>query len=205
MAFLDNLNWRYATKAFDTAKKVSEEDLQKILEAVRLSPSSFGLQPFHVHVVSNQTTKDELKTHAWGQAQFSDASHILVFSGRTDLMERINQLMHMASEGNPEAREQMKAYENMMIGFADARDPAWIKNWAERQAYIALGFAMAACAELQIDSCPMEGFDPAAFDKVLKLPDHFKSVVTLAVGYRKEPATPPKKRFSGEDLFSKVA
>lgn len=119
-------------------------------------------------------------------------------------MNRINQLMEILTEGNEVKRNELKAYEGMMRGFAEERDPSWIKTWGERQAYIALGFAMAACAELGIDSCPMEGFDPTAYDSILKLPSHMKSVVALAIGYRKEGPHRAKARFSTEDLFSSL-
>lgn len=201
-SFLKNLQWRYATKAFDPEKKISEEDLKKIMEAIRFSPSSFGLQPYHIHIISNAELRKELQAHAWHQPQVADASHFLVFSARTDLTSRIEQLMEHMSGGKPEVREQLKAYENMMIGFSDDREPSWVKSWAERQAYIALGFAVAACAEMGIDSCPMEGFDTAAFDKILKMPEHLKSAVSLAIGHRKEEPKQPKVRFSEEDLFT---
>src|SRR5690606_19487688 len=175
-SFLKNLHWRFATKTFDPSQKVSAENLQKILEAIRLSPSSFGLQPYHVHVITAPELRTHLRSHAWDQPQVTDASHLLIFSSRTDIMERVESLMQLLTQGKPELREQMKAYEGMMIGFAEARDAAWIKTWGERQAYIALGFALAACAELEIDSCPMEGLDTSAFDRLLNHPEHLKTV-----------------------------
>jgi nitroreductase len=203
-SFIKNLNWRFATKIFDPEKKVSDGDLEKILEAIRYSPSSFGLQPFHVHVITDSELRMNMKTYAWNQSQVTDASHFLVFSSRTDVMERVEQLMELLTSGNPEIRSKMKAYESMMIGFAENRDPKWIKGWGERQAYIALGFAMAACAELEIDSCPMEGFDAEAFDKLLHPPEHMKSVVALAIGYRKEGPAQSKTRFPSSDLFTRT-
>jgi|CXWL01.1.fsa_nt_gi nitroreductase len=204
-SFLSNLQWRFATKAFDNSKKVTSTDLQKILEAIRFSPSSFGLQPYHIEVISNTELREKLKTHAWHQPQITEASHILVFSARTDIMTRIDAHMNDLAGGKAEVREQLKDYEGMMTGFAEQRTPEWIKTWAERQAYIALGFALAACAELRIDACPIEGFDPIAFDKELSHPDHLKSVVCLAIGYRREGPARPKCRFPEKDLFTSLS
>ncbi len=202
MSFLSNLNWRFATKSFDSEKKVSEEDLNKILEAIHMAPSSFGLQSFHVDVISNQELQDQLKEHAWNQAQTSDCSHFLVFSARIDIDHRINQLIELATGGDEEKKASMKQYEDMMRSFIDGKPTEWIENWAAKQAYIALGSAMAACAELHIDSCPMEGIIHDEFDKLLNHPPHLKTSVALAIGYRKDGPAYPKRRFPNEDLFT---
>ncbi|MDF2379283.1 MAG: NAD(P)H-dependent oxidoreductase [Candidatus Gracilibacteria bacterium] len=204
MSFLKNLNWRFATKAFNPKKKVSNEDLNKILESIHMSPSSFGLQAFHVHVITNQELLDQLKEHSWNQSQTSDCSHYLVFSARTDITSRIDQLIELASNSDPEKKEQLSQYEGMMRGFIEGKSEEWIQNWAAKQVYIALGFAMAACAELQIDSCPMEGITPDEYDRLLENPKHLKTTVTLAIGYREEEPAYPKRRFSDKDLFTTV-
>ncbi len=205
-SFLGQLEWRNAEKNFDPAKPVSEADEAKILEAVRLAPSSFGLQPFHVHVVKSAEVREKMKAAGFGQAQFTDCSFVLIFSGRhDDLGARINKYFEIATGGNAEAMEQMAGYKGMMDGFATGMDKPALKVWAEKQAYIALGFGLAACAELGIDSCPMEGFDRESFDKILGLPESENSVVAMTVGYRKEDATHfPKVRFPKEDLFTIV-
>lgn len=202
MSFLKNLSWRFATKVFDPEKSVSKDDLAKILEAIRMAPSSYGLQSFHVDIITNQELQDQLKEHSWGQPQVSDCSHFLVFSARTDIDQRINKLIDLSAEGDENKKEGMKDYENMMRGFVEGKSEEWIENWSDKQAYIALGFAMAACAELQIDSCPMEGIVPAEFDKLLEHPKHLKTSVALAVGYRKEDPKHPKRRFPIKDLFT---
>ena len=202
MSFIKNLEWRYATKKFDASKKVSEEDKNKILEAIRMAPTSFGTQPFHINIVESKEIREELKKNAWGQAQFTDAPILLVFSSRNDLMKRTDEYLDMASQNNSDVRAKMKPYEDMIKGAMTAKGDAG-KFWAAKQAYIALGFAMAACAELEIDSCPMEGFDANAFDKILGLPDNLHVEATLAIGYRVDDSDKkPKTRFSKEELFS---
>jgi nitroreductase len=205
-SFLGHLDWRNAEKHFDPAKKVSDADMEKILKAVHMAPSSFGLQPYHVHVVKNDDVRAKLKEAAFGQAQVSDSSFVLVFSGRSDdLKPRIDKYFEMATGGNAEAMKAMEGYKGMMQGFSEGMNKELLRAWAERQAYIALGFGLAACAELAIDSCPMEGFDKEAFDKILGLPEDFHSVVMMAVGYRKEDAEHfPKVRYPKEDLFTTV-
>ncbi len=204
MSFLQNLNWRFATKSFDPNKKVSDEDLAKIKEAIRLAPSSFGLQTFHVDIVTDQDLKEKLTEVSWKQAQVKDCSHHLVFSARTDLNDRIEALLEIASGGDAEKKAEMEGYANMMRGFAEGRKEDWMLNWAGKQAYIAMSFAMASCAELQIDSCPMEGIDAAKYDELLNHPEHIKTVVALPIGYRSEGPAYEKRRFSEEDLFTKT-
>ncbi len=202
--FLDNLDWRCAEKAFDPAKKVSDSDLAKILHAIKMSPSSFGMQPYHFYVVSDQATKMKLKEKGYNQQQFEDASHVIVFCGRDDLKDRVNTYFEMASGGDATKRAAMKGYEDMMTGFAEGKQGEAAMSWAHRQAYIAFGFAMAACAELMIDSCPMEGLDTAAFDQILNVPANTKTVAALTIGYRKDVPHMPKVRFTDEDLFTKI-
>lgn len=204
MSLLDNLEWRNAEKSFDPTKKVSEEDLAKILHAIRMAPSSWGVQPYHVYVISDQATKLKLKEKGYNQQQYEDSSHILVFCGRNDLAARVDKYFTLATGGDAEKRKTMVDYENMMKGSLTSKSPDDGMNWAYRQAYLALGFGLAACAELKIDSCPMEGFDPAGFDQILNLPANMKSVATLSIGYRKDVPHTPKVRFPDEDLFTRI-
>ncbi len=185
MSFLSNLNWRYATKKFDTNKKVSDTDLEKVLEAIRLTPTSFGLQPYHFYVVSNPEVKEKIQAVSWNQPQIGSSSHIIVFAARTDLLVNNDEYFILMSGGNPEIRSSMKGFEDMLVGGITMHENA-NDSWAARQAYIAHGFAMAACAELEIDSCPMEGFDPVAVGNILGLPESQKAVVMLPIGYRAE-------------------
>ncbi len=204
MNFLNQLEWRNAEKHFDPSKPLEADKLQQLLHAIQMAPSSFGIQPYHVFVVSDPSIKEQLRAAAYNQAQFTDASHILVFASRTDAMHRVDEYFQLATGGDAAIREKMKGYEDMMRGFVGNMPDSAQKSWADRQTYIALGFALAAAAELGISSCPMEGFDPNQFDQILKLPAHMKSVVTMSIGYADGTPGNPKVRFPEGDLFTRI-
>lgn len=193
MTFIQNLGWRYATKKFD-GRKVEAEKVEKILESIRMAPTSLGLQPFHVTIVeNNDALKAELRAHAWDQAQLTTNSHLLVFSANIDIKARAEEYIKLA--GLPDDHE----YAKMIRGFVQGADA----EWSAKQAYIALGFAMAACAEFQVDSCPMEGFDPVFFKTALGLAENLSPKVLLPIGYRASDDTQhPKVRFSADDMFT---
>ena len=115
MSFLSNLSWRYATKKFDTSKKVSDGDLEQILEAIRMTPTSFGLQPYHFYVITNQEIKDKIQAVGWNQSQIGTSSHLIVFTARTDFSDNNNEYFELMSGGNPEVREKLKGYEDMVV------------------------------------------------------------------------------------------
>lgn len=204
---LEPRNWRYATKKFDTDKKVSEEDLQTLLGAILLSPSSYGLQPYHVLVISDPETREQLKKASWGQSQITDASHILVFTNFTDFGEElVDSYLENASETRNIPLDGLKDYGNMMKSSL-MNLPTEIKGgWAARQAYLALGNALQAAAELKLDACPMEGFDPAGYNEILGLNDkNLNAAVVMALGYRSEEDQTQhyaKVRKSKEELFT---
>lgn len=201
MSFLANLNWRYAAKKFDTTKKVSDEDMNKILEAIRLTPTSFGMQPYHFYIVTNQEKKDLIQAASWHQAQVGTSSHLIVMCARNDLMAVKDEYFDAMSGGKEEVRTSLAWFEQMVTGFIPQSSP----EWAKKQVYIAQGFALAACAELQIDSCPMEGFDPVAVAKILEIPSNLDVAVMLPIGYRAVDEHPrPKFRFTKEKLFTNV-
>lgn len=202
MSFLKNLNWRFATKKFDPNKKVSAKNIGIILEAIRLAPTSFGLQTFHVYVVSNKNVQKKMLPIAFMQSQIVDASHILICCGRNDVIKRINAYGKLIIEKNILDQLKTKNLQNIMKNAMVGKTNNQLMVWAQKQAYIALGFAIAACAELKIDSCPIEGFNAKEIDKLLKLPTYMHSVVMLSIGYRKEDPSRPKLRFPKEDLFS---
>lgn len=205
MSFLKNLDWRNATKDFDPMKKISATDFQKIYDAIRFTPTSFGIEPFHIFVVKNPEIRKEIRKISWNQAQITDASELLIFCSRTDILEkRIDEWLHVMSGGNSETRTQLTEYEGVMKNFFTGKSETDQKTWADRQTYIALGFALAAAAELEIDSCPIEGFDPKKCDKILNLPSNLRSVVMLPIGFRKSDPTRPKVRFSDSELFSEI-
>lgn len=205
MSFLSNLEWRYAAKKFDTTKKVSDADLEKITEAIRLTPTSFGMQPYHFYIVTNQEKKDAIQAAAWNQSQVGTSSHLIVMCARNDLLAVKDEYFDAMSGGNAEVRASLKGFEDMVTGFIPHSSP----EWAKKQVYIAQGFALAACAELQIDSCPMEGFDAAKVHEILGLPSNLDVAVMLPIGYRAVDEHPrPKFRFTKEkysQIFKKMA
>jgi nitroreductase/dihydropteridine reductase len=184
MNTIDNLKWRYATKKFSN-QKVSTADLNAILEATNLSASSTGLQPYRLFVVENEALREQLGEGSFN-AQIVESSHLLVFAAFDKLtQEHIDAFIsHLASErGIPV--EALADYKAALVGGLLSRSDEENAAWAARQAYIALGTALIAAAELKIDSTPMEGFDAAKFDSLLGLTEKgLKSVVALPLGYR---------------------
>ncbi len=141
MSFLDNLHWRYATKVFDTAKKISREDLDKILEAIRLTPTSFGLQPYHFYVVENAEIRQSLKAAAWNQPQIDTSSYVIAFSARKDLVTTKDEFFEYMSGGDAAKRESLAGYENMIAGaIGGLEKQGAVLKWSSEQAHIALGF-----------------------------------------------------------------
>lgn len=200
--FLSRLEWRFATKKFDPEKKVMPEILNKILHAVRMAPTSYGLQPFHVVAVSDPKLRSRLKRAAFLQGQIVDSSHLLVFCARTDIADRIDRYVDLASGGSLIKKVSLQPLKLVMSQSVGKKRGDEALEWSARQAYIALGFALAACAELGVDSCPLEGFSSKDFDRILGLPEHMRSVVLLAVGYRVTDPERPKVRFLEQDMVS---
>lgn len=202
---LGGLRWRYATKTFDTTRAVAEEDLETILEAVRLAPTSMGLQPFHVTVVADSNVKAALQEVAYKQGQVTSASHILVFSAKPDVSGHAEKLWAAAREnGAPESNiATMRKY--YVIGRLRAALSFSRQSWAARQAYIPLGFAIMTAAQLGIDACPMEGFSSRKAAKILGMGSQLRPVALLALGYRAPTDTVrPKYRLPIDDLVSRV-
>ncbi|MDR2949022.1 MAG: nitroreductase family protein [Prevotella sp.] len=186
MSLIDALQWRYATKKFDSAKKVDQKLVDEIIEAAWLAPTSSGLQPFEIFVITNQEIKNKIVPIAFNQQQIADSSHLLVFAAWDNYTEeRIDTIYKYITEGRAQDPNQYKDYTDRLKK-AYLRRPAEVNfEHAARQAYIAFGFAMAMAADLKIDSTPMEGFDNEALDKLLKLNERgLKSVTILPLGYR---------------------
>lgn len=209
MSLIKNLNWRYATKNMD-GKSVSEEKLEIILEAINLSASSFGLQPYRVTVVNNMDIKLKLQEAAYGQVQVGSSSHVLVFSvpkilTETDVQTFINNVAITRSI----PMNFLDGYKNSINGKVSSMSAVEQQNWSAKQAYIALGNALAAAAEQEIDACPMEGFNTDEFDKILGLDKIGQtSVVILPIGFRAETDTTShyaKVRKPKEEMFNIVA
>lgn len=183
---LSKLQWRYATKKMDPAQAVPAEKVERILEAVRLTASSSGLQPYQVLVVTNPEIRAQLQPHAWNQAQLTDCSHLLVFAAWDNYtVERINMMFDLVNAERGFTNEGWENYRQFLLGIYPKRDAQVNFEHAARQAYIGLGTALIAAAEEQVDATPMEGFDPAKFDEILKLGElGLRSVVILPLGYR---------------------
>ncbi len=202
-SFLDNLYWRFATKQFDPIKTVSEANLKSVLEAVRLAPTSLGLQPFHVYVVNNPSLKEKMRPAAFDQAQVTDASYVLVFCADLDIEKKIEDYIKAAASSEVTAAVQQGRRERFKQ-FLAGKNEAELLTWASRSTYIALGFGLAACAELNLDSCPMEGFEADKIAAVMDLPSCHKPLVFLAIGHRLHGPAYHKIRLSEDDLFTLV-
>ncbi|WP_299922774.1 NAD(P)H-dependent oxidoreductase [uncultured Pelagimonas sp.] len=188
-SLLDKLNWRYATKKMDPSKTVPQDKLDQILEAIRLAPTSSGTQPFEVFVVTNPEIRAEIQKVAWDQAQVTEGSHLLVFAAWDNYTaDRIDAVVDQMEDERGKSEMLTGYYDNLKNTYLP-RDTDVNHNHAARQAYIALGFALAAAAELEVDSTPMEGFDPDKVDEILGLREKgLRSTTLLPLGYRQEDA-----------------
>jgi nitroreductase/dihydropteridine reductase len=194
--FLSQLQWRHATKIFDDSKRVESDKIEKILESIRMTPTSFGLQPYKVYVIANKKLQQTLQEHAYNQPQIGTASHVLVFCRNTDLNQSLNEYTHNAkTAGVPE--ENINRFLEIVNGYRSK----CTEQWANEQVFIALGFAMAACAELKVDSCAIGGFDPIKYDEVLQVPQNIKSSVVLPIGYRQQDPNRPKVNKNADQVF----
>jgi nitroreductase len=186
MDLIELCKWRYATKKMDPAKPVAEDKVARILEAIRLAPTSSGLQPFEVLVVTNPELRAKIKLIAWDQSQVVDCSHLLVFAAWDNYTaERINAMFDLTNEVRGVTLERWESYRQMLLAAYCARSAEENFQHAARQAYIALGYATIAAAELGVDSTPMEGFSTDALDEILDLrAKGLRSVLMLPLGYR---------------------
>lgn len=187
MELLDKLKWRYAAKAMN-GKKVAEDKIERILEAARLSPTSSGLQPFEIFVIKNQAIKEKIKPVAWNQSVITDCSHLLVFAAwDTYTADRINYMFDLTNEIRGFKNEGWENYRQMLLSSYPQKDAEENFTHAAKQAYIAFANAVTAAAFEGVDATPLEGFDPAAVDKILGLREKgLRSAVLLPIGYRKE-------------------
>lgn len=205
---LETRNWRYATKKFDADKQVSQEDLDTLLEATRLSASSYGLQPYKIFVVSDPKLKKRLRPVSWDQSQVEDASHLIIFANERDFGEElVDEYMEKVEEVRKVPEAQLKMYSNFMKSKLMELPQQTKSSWTSRQVYIALGNLMQAAAELKIDTCPMEGFERDRYDEILGLDNNLTTTVVLPIGYRsKDDETQylPKVRKTKEELFTYI-
>lgn len=187
MSLLENLQWRYATKKMN-GQKVPQEKLDYILEAARLSPSSSGLQPYKIFVITNPDLLEKIKPIAYNQSQITDASHLLVFAAWDGYsLEKIEKVFLETTTQRGLPNNTMDDYKAVLWGSYQHKGQEWHATHAAKQAYISFGIAIAAAAEQKVDSTPMEGFDATALDTLLGLEEQgLKSVVLLPLGYREE-------------------
>jgi nitroreductase len=204
--FLDHQNWRYATKKFDASKKITTEDLNTLKEAIRLSSSSYGLQPYKVIIVENPELRAQLQSAAYGQTQVVDASHLIIFANELNFGEEgINNFSKNMSETRGIPLESLQGYVDYMKSNITGLPEETRNIWTSKQTYLALGNLLNAAAELKIDVTPMEGFVPAKVNEILGLDKLGLNASLLAtIGYRHdEDATQyyKKVRKSNEELF----
>jgi nitroreductase len=204
------LHWRYATKAFDPVRRIPDDVWAVLEQSLVLAPSSFGLQPYRFLVIHDPAVRQSLLPQAWGQKQVVEASHFVVFAARTGVTEaEIDRFLALAAETRGVSTGSLAGYRGMMTGML--LNPAFqpvVPHWTARQAYIALGGLMTGAALLGIDACPIEGFVPAEFDRILGLPAQgLTAVACCALGYRHasdKHAALPKVRFPASTLVQPI-
>jgi len=203
---LTALRWRYATKKFDPDRIIPDDIWAALEDALVLTPSSFGLQPWKFIVVKNPALRARLVAASWNQTQTVEASHFVVFARHHNLPEsELDRYVDRVSTITSTPVEKLAGLRGMMAGFCQkARQENWLNPWADRQVYIALGSFMTSAATLGIDTCPMEGLDPGQYDDILGLKDSgYNTVVACAAGYRAADdayATRPKVRYPAAEV-----
>jgi len=207
---LNALEWRYAAKVFDPNKKIPIEVWKTLERALVLSPSSYGLQPYRFIILTDPAKRAELLPHSWNQRQIVDCSHLIVFTARTKMTEaNVDHLIQRTSQIRKIPAESLNAYRGMMLGdLVNGPRSKVIFEWSARQTYLALGNLITSAAVLGVDSCPMEGFVPAEYDRLLGLSNSgYAAVVQCALGYRSPDdkySKLPKVRFDAKELVQRI-
>lgn len=204
---LTRLQWRYATKVFDPNRRIPDETVTALEDSLVLTPSSFGLQPWHFLMIEDAQTRADLLPHSWNQKQVVDCSHFVVLAARTSINEEeIDAFLHRQVAVRGGDLESLAGYRDIMVGFTSGMDDAARLQWAKLQTYIALGQLMTSAAVLGIDACPMEGINPVEYDRLLGLPEKgLTTSVACALGYRSADdkyAEAPKVRFEKSGLLT---
>lgn len=208
-SYIKQLNWRYATKQFDSSKKISEQDLKTLKEAIKLSASSYGLQPYKVLIIEDKNIREKLKAASWNQPQITDASHMIVLANMTKADDQlVDNYIDNVSDTRGISKDNLEGYSNMMKSNVVALPDEIKEHWTAKQAYIALGNLLSAAAFLEIDACPMEGFDSNAYNDILGLDkNNLNAAVVITLGYRaQEDQTQhyKKVRKPENELFSTI-
>ncbi|SFR93051.1 NAD(P)H-dependent oxidoreductase [Maribacter stanieri] len=208
-SIVDKLNWRYATKKFDSSKKVSEKDLETLLEAARLTASSYGLQPYEIYVIEDTDVRQKLREASYDQPQITDASYLIVLANKPTFNETmIDDYIANIMAIRGVSKEDLEGFSQTMKSTLLDLPDAYKNTWTSNQAYIVLGNLMTVASEMKIDTCPMEGFDKAKYNEILGLTDKdLNAAVVLAVGYRSADDTTqhyPKVRYSKEQIITHI-
>lgn len=207
---LDSLRWRYATKQFDPSKKIPADTWAALEEALVLTPSSYGMQPWRFLVITDPSIRARLREHSWNQSQVTDASHHVVFAIPSKVDEAsVDHLISRTAEVRGVEPSALGFYRDMILkDIVHGPRSADAAGWASRQAYIALGNFMTCAALLGVDTCPMEGLDPREYDTILDLPAQgWHTVVACAAGYRAESdkyAALPKVRYPRTEVVTHI-
>lgn len=186
MSLIQSLKWRYATKKFDTTKSITAEDMQVILEAIQLTATSYGLQPYKVLNIANKEMRQQMQVASWGQAQVVDACDVLVFCAYTEITsDMVDNYVQRKATTQSIPLKNLTGYSAFMKSKIEEKSPEELIEWNARQIYIALGNLLAVCGELEIDACPMEGFEPEKYDEMLGLKEKgLTAVLVCPIGYR---------------------
>ena len=206
-SLLDALQWRYATKKFDATKKISAADWAALEQALILTPSSYGLQPWKFVVVTDPALKAKLRPASWNQSQIEDCSHLVVFLGKEDITEAdLDRFVARTAEVRGTTIESLAGYKGYMMGdLVNGARHAFIGEWAARQVYLAFGNFMTAAALLGIDTCPIEGLEPVKYDEILGLKGTgYRTLAACPAGYRAADdkyASLTKVRYAAEDVI----
>jgi nitroreductase len=206
---LTALQWRYATKIFDADRRIPSGTWAALEQSLVLSPSSYGLQPWKFLVIDDPALRAELRPHSWNQSQITDASHLVVFLAQRTVTEAdLDRLISATSTARGVATEQLSGYRELMAkDLVHGPRSARIGTWASNQVYIALGTFMTAAALLGVDTCPIEGFSPPDYDRILGLESSpYRTAVVCAAGYRSPTdkyATLAKVRYPASELIER--
>lgn len=204
---LDALRWRYATKAFDPSRRIPSDTWQTLESALVLTASSYGLQPWKFLVITDPALRAQLRPHSWNQSQITDCSHLVVLLKKREILAAdADRLIQATATARGIDTSVLEAYRQMIqVDLIDGPRSQAIGQWSANQVYIALGNLLTSAALLQVDTCAIEGFSPAEYDRILKLEDsEYQSCVVCACGYRSAEdkyASLAKVRYSASDLI----
>lgn len=207
---LEQLNWRYATKQFDPARKIPAAEWQALEEAIRLAPSGYGVQPWVFVVVSDPEVRKQLRAASWDQPQITDASHMIVFAAKKDVTETdVDHYMQRIADVRGASVADLAGFRGMIAGgVLEAKDSAGRALWTSRQTYIPIGVLLTSAALMGLDACPMEGINPAEYDRILGLDARgLTALAVVTAGYRSAEdkyAAAPKVRFPADEVILRI-